>query len=389
MTTGILCQLSTWLSIIELYLTKPEDSTQLQHWVESAEELAEQYLESDELLDAGLQILAIYKKYHEQLIQKTNSHLRSTTHIAEDAIDRIMAHMNELCVRPQIEQRTEAWYEQIAHVLGASELDDIFASPRTRAIMVMSKAFPQHRPSQPLAVFSNHMSAFDWGIRFEPIVKKIYELKYNAEVKELGRLVSNIDSRVSASPDGLVYSGPKLGRLLEIKCPVTREPDGTISKKYYNQMQSQLFVTGIEYCDFVEAVFVSKYSTDIPRHGPGLYCGEILLIETINDDACTYSYLYSDINPTEEFHPILRSNQTIVEHIPWSLYSWHEQIVHADPHWWPKIKPAVDLFWEDVEKAKRGEFIVPDAKPRKTKEHPCLIVIKQDNNEEQQIQIPT
>lgn len=389
MATSIICQLSTWLSIIELYLTKPEDLTQLEHWMDSAEELAEQHLVSEELLDAGLKILQIYKKHHLQHIQHSQTHLQTTTHITEDAIEKITHHMNELCVRPQIEQRTEAWYDQIARVLGASEFDDIFASPRTRAMLVMSKAFPQHRPSQPLAVPSSAMTAFDWGIRFEPVVKQIYELKYSAEVKELGRLVSTIDPRVSASPDGLVYSGPKLGRLLEIKCPVTREPDGIISKKYYNQMQSQLFVTGIEYCDFVEAVFISKYSSDIQRYGPGLYCGEILLVETQTDELCTNSYIYSPINLTEEFIPTLKENQTIIERIPWTLYSWHEQVVHADHHWWTKVKPAVDLFWEDVEKAKRGEFTVPDAKPRKVKEQPCLIVIKQDSEPPTQITIET
>lgn len=380
-TGTMIADISNWLSMIELYLVTPEDLTQLEHWIESAEELADHCFSPDdddahEIVDV---ILDTYEKKHKKIIEEKHATLRTTTHIGKDAIDHIINHMNELCVRPQIEQRTEAWYEQIAHVLGASEFDDIFGSPRARAQLVMSKAHPQPRSQQPLAVFSDHMSAFDWGIRFEPVVKEIYQLKYNAEVKELGRLVSKVDPRVSASPDGLVYSGPKLGRLLEIKCPVTREPDGSISKKYYNQMQSQLFVTGIEYCDFVEAVFISKYSSDISRNGPGMYYGEILLVETL-DTMSNYSYMYSPINHEGDFTPELKENQTILERIPWCLYSWHEQIVHADQSWWTKVKPAVDLFWEDVEKAKRGDFTVPESsRPRKAKAEPqCLIVIKSD-----------
>ena len=83
------------------------------------------------------------------------------------------------------------------------------------------------------------MSAFDWGIRFEPVVKQIYVEKYGTTLKELGRLHHPVNPMCTASPDGLVYHcprGQRTGRLIEIKCPVTREIDGTIQKWQHDKL---------------------------------------------------------------------------------------------------------------------------------------------------------
>ena len=366
---SLIHNLVSWLSTLEHVIPIPGDTTQITEWLESAEDIIDDHLKTDDRY--AMQILDAYVRQHMLRINKLSS-------VAAVSPEQI-THMDELCTRPQIEQRTEAWYRQMRSILGASELEDIFGTPRVRALLVMSKANPQPRPPQSLAVFSCRMSAFDWGIRFEPVVKQIYEHIYGAKIKELGRLISAADSRLTASPDGLVYSsttGEKTGRLIEIKCPVTREPDGKISKKYYTQMQSQLFVTGIQTCDFVEAVFTSAYSADIHRCGPGQFYGEILLIETILLQGVQYSYAYGPVNHPEEFIPEnLQPNQAIVERIPWRLHSWHEQIVTADPRWWAKVKPATELFWADVESAKAGIFVVPES-TRVKKEKNCLIVIK-------------
>jgi hypothetical protein len=58
-------------------------------------------------------------------------------------------------------------------------------------------------------------------------------------------------------------------------------------------------------------------------------------------------------------------NEMLMERIPWSLYSWQEQVVLRAAGWWEGVKPVIDAFWEDVERAKRGEFVVPEARPRK------------------------
>jgi hypothetical protein len=267
----------------------------------------------------------------------------------------------------------------MATILSASELGHLFASPYERGKFVLSKTEPPAPRYQPLAIPSDRMMAFDWGIRFEPVVKQIYEEKYGVTLKELGRLVHPVDPRCSASPDGLIYDCPKnerTGRLIEIKCPVTRELDGKISKKYLWQMQMQLHVTNLKYCDFVEAVIVSKYNNTVHQEGPSHYYGYVAVIRyaEMKGDQEFY-YVYSPINCDSDWTPEIKEEEELIEITPWRLLQWSEQLVVRSEEWWASLKPMMDTFWEDVEKAKQGLFAAPESSrtTKKTKEEKCLI----------------
>lgn len=342
-------RLSTWINLVDSWLSIPSDESQLATWSSTTRTLADAYDFTDEEETAVTAVIAAW----ETTIR------RSFTATAVPAATA--AHMEALLAREQIEQRTPAWYAQTAVVISASELSTLFGPPRARAQLVMAKtALPAPRP-QIHARSSTAMGPFDWGIRFEPVVKQIYCHLYQAEIKELGRLTDLEDKRVTASPDGLVYSGPRAGRLIEIKCPVTREPDGSVPKEYYAQMQLQMRVTGCEACDYVEAQFVSPYSKELGRIGPGQFCGEIALIYDTETTEMRYEY-----GPLQGLvDPEMGETEMLMERIPWSLYSWQEQVVLRAEGWWEGVKPIIDAFWEDVERAKRGEFVVPEARPRK------------------------
>jgi hypothetical protein len=230
------------------------------------------------------------------------------------------------------------------------------------------------------------MSAFDWGIRFEPVVKQIYIEKYQTTLLELGRLHHQVQPMCTASPDGLVYDCPKgqrTGRLIEIKCPVTRKIDGTIPKDYYTQMQMQLHVTGLKHCDYIEAEFASPYHTISPKEGPALYSGFIALL-FIRNPSCPdapgrFDYRYSPVNVSYDWEPMLDAHEEMVECIPWRLMKWNEQLVVRNDEWWVSLQPILRTFWEDVDRAKRGEFTIPDStrptKRAKTTQasHQCMI----------------
>jgi hypothetical protein len=266
----------------------------------------------------------------------------------------------------------------MGNILSASELGSLFGSVRARAQLILSKVNFVPRPQQSLAVFSSSMSAFDWGIRFEPVVKQIYEHLYGAKIQELGRLVGTVDPRVSASPDGLIVEAAdpaRVGRLIEIKCPVTRQPDGKVPKDYYAQMQMQMHVTGLHECDFVEVVFNASYSSPIHRCGPGLFNGYVALVQAnqIQEDgshAATFRYEYSPLNALSDWTPgDLKEGEFACEISPWSAFEIHEQRVLMDPTWWPHVKPKVDAFWEDVAKAKADptylrEHLAPARAPK-------------------------
>ena len=349
-------RLIAWLTLIE-HMPKPRDQKQLLDWLEEADQLSEGFDLPEEIVDLMLD------GYEESMV------FEKSPIISKDILDA-------LCNRPQIEQRTAAWYQQAVTLLTASELGNLFGSVKQRAHLIMSKVNPVLRPSKVLAMPSNEMNAMDWGVRFEPVVKDIYNFKYGTTIKELGRIINPEDNRCSASPDGLIYSDPsnlRTGRLIEIKCPVTRKPDGKIPKDYYIQIQMQLKVTGMTHCDFVEAVFDSPYGVK-PREvqtrlTPPQFQGEILLVQ----DAEGYSrYEYGPVNQIP-FDLPLKLEETLVERIPWTLTEWHEQVVAQSESWWQTTKPLMNAFWTDVERARIDPSFLEEHLKKKEKEDKCLI----------------
>ena len=378
-----------WIEWIEASLPYPKNEGEVADWIERANDPPFE-LEDDEVYD---RILDGYEATFRRAFQTAQAQAQvvgSETVVPDPTLQTMM---DALCARQQTEQRSAAWYEQATRLLTASELGGLTGSPRARAQLIMSKLNPKERQSQTLAVPSASMTPFDWGIRFEPVVKLIYEHKHRVEIRELGRLVSEADERCSASPDGLLYSDPtneRTGRLIEIKCPVTRIPDGKVPKDYYSQIQMQLHVTGLPSCHFVEAVFTSPYSSPLKRPQlltfgppePPLW-GEILLIQTSVGDSHTNRYEYGPVNGKAVWAPSV--NEILLETIPWTLYRWSDQLVPHDPTWWPALKPMVDSFWADVEKARTDpSFLAPLLAPIKKKEEACAIQLKVPGQPEQQ-----
>jgi hypothetical protein len=357
--------------LFDNWIPKPEDSIQIEQWVESAKEIIHMFEYTEEEEQYMNRIIEMY-------CLDASSTNEITNEITNDPSDKNA--LDELLRRKQTEQRTPEWYAQMSTIVSASEISNLFSTPYQRAKFVISKTIPPAHRNQSLAVMSERMSAFDWGIRFEPVVKQIYEFKYAATIKELGRLHHPLDPKCTASPDGLIYDSArpeKIGRLIEIKCPVTREIDGKVPKEYYAQMQLQLNVTGRSQCEYVEASFSSIYNTMPQKQGPPQYYGLIALIRKegalFNQE---FSYEYGPVN-NDEWRPDTKEmDKEIVEIIPWRLLEWSEQVIVRNEEWWTTLQPLMELFWEDVEKAKRGEFVMPEsARPaKKAKVESCKIM---------------
>jgi len=389
-----------WIEWIEATLPYPKNEEGIDSWIELANDPPFDLEDCpDDIIDRILDgYEAVFRRAFHAATATVTVDVGSGTSVPDPVI---LAKMDTLCARQQTEQRSAAWYEQATRLLTASELGGLTGSPRARAQLIMSKLGPKERLSQSLAVPSANMTPFDWGIRFEPVVKLIYEHKHRVEIRELGRLVSEEDKRCSASPDGLLYSDPtnvRTGRLIEIKCPVTRVPDGKVPKDYYSQIQMQLYVTGLLSCHFVEAVFTSPYSSPLKRpqmltfDQKDALWGEILLIQTAAGDSHTDRYEYGPVN--DKAPVALSLNETLLETIPWTLYRWSDQLVAKDPAWWPALKPTVDAFWVDVEKARTDpSFLAPLLAPIKKKEEACAIQLQQSQYHREEevcaIQLPS
>ncbi len=297
--------------------------------------------------------------------------------IEEVQVDPLIAKAEALLTVRQVEQRTEQWYNEMKVLLTASELGTLFKTPRARGQLVLSKASnePPAARAAPLPVDSSLMSPFDWGIRFEPVIKQLYEWKHpGLKVHEVGRLYHPTLERCAASPDGVVLgSGPKAGRLIEIKCPVTRDIGHEIPQEYFAQMQQQLEVCDLEECDYVEAKLRAPYSSAAPSalEGPPLASGVILRVEHTDDEGKTTSqYIYGDVNCGD---PEVPEGWHIIERVPWDLMGWHLVTVNRNREWWLGALERIRAFWADVELAKAGNFELPGvarAATRRSREEP-------------------
>ena len=270
----------------------------------------------------------------------------------------------DVLARPQIPQRTPAWYAQGKEVLTASEFSKLLGTPRSVSQLVLSKAgmSPQQSTNR-LACMTCEMGPFDWGIRFEPVVKQILTEKWGVEIAEAGRVSHAEDTHVAASPDGIFLAATdpaRVGRLVEIKCPLSRAIGEGIPFDYWCQMQVQMEVTGIGECDYVEVKLDSKM--DLSGNADGF----VWLLQ--NPSTCEMRYAYTEAEILPGFD--------VIEKVPWRLNSMYTETIARDAGWYKSTAEQRRLFWENVEKARQGQFqVVPGKTVVVTKEPAqCLIV---------------
>jgi hypothetical protein len=290
-----------------------------------------------------------------------------------------------LMQRPQTTQRTLDWYTEFKRCLTASEFYKIVCPPRERGILVLQKSgkLELNGRSSNTAVLRCNMSAFDWGICFEPVVKLILESTWESTIHDVGRFVHLTNTKLAASPDGLIIKSVKHpemgGHLLEIKCPKSRTIGLKVPIEYFYQMQLQLEVTGVRACEYVEAKFDFKEENFVkPLSG---WYGKIAVIGYFNEKAYEWlpcKYIYGPLADLD-WKPDLGLNENILEMNQWVCEKIHHERVYRDEVWFSKLIPKIDEFWSDVEKSKNGEFVLAESS-RKKKEVLCLI--KDDSESE-------
>ena len=105
------------------------------------------------------------------------------------------------------------------------------------------------------------------GKKLEEPVTLMYEYQNDVKVKEFGLLGHEVHTFLGASPDGICSPYKRngktktdlVGRMLEIKCPLTRKikykgeiKDNICPIYYWDQVQNQLACCDLEECDFVQ-----------------------------------------------------------------------------------------------------------------------------------------
>lgn len=100
-----------------------------------------------------------------------------------------------------------------------------------------------------LKKFSGNTATFH-GEEYEDIAREMYDKERGQKTHEIGLCPHPIHTWLGGSPDGVTESG----RLVEIKCPLSRkiDKDGKIPHHYMAQVQLLMHILDLPVCDFVQ-----------------------------------------------------------------------------------------------------------------------------------------
>ena len=305
------------------------------------------------------------------------------------SIEDRLAHIERILSSNQVPQRTPEWYNQSKTVLTASEFSTILGTAHAVSMLALQKATS---PSENIrlsttACCTPEMGPFDWGIRFEPAVKQLLCQIGGLTIIDVGRIVHPENTRLAASPDGIIRSADdsrRIGRLVEIKCPVRRKIDGTIPFHYWCQMQIQMEVTSTDECEYVEIGFESGYKDHLyslegskESVSPELYdseaakpkhSGHVWLYQ--EPDTLELKYAYTSV----EKDTLEQTGWYLQEEIPWYVKKMFQTVVRRDRNWYKTTLEKQNIFWSRVDDARRGEIEAPKKRAEKSIVRVCKIV---------------
>ena len=182
---------------------------------------------------------------------------------------------------PLVEQKSPEWFQLREGMISASDagyfLKKCGAARATDTLRLKLGLKTYPNSSAPPLMHGN---------TYEDITRAIYESRNRVEVAEYG-IITSPTNYIGASPDGVVVKclssswecQSRLGRLLEIKNPYSREIDSSIKPEYMVQILQQQYTTQLPICDFVETTIVDKYSTT----SAGNYKPYLTLEDMLND----------------------------------------------------------------------------------------------------------
>lgn len=295
--------------------------------------------------------------------------------------------VNQLKNLPQPVQKSQEWYQQRSTCLTATSISTVIdEDPYHYPIDILFDKCGQSAP------FIENADVHH-GKKYEQIGTLFYSFRNHVKVAEYGLLQSNQTSFIAASPDGICESvcpsnhlTKMVGRLLEIKFPrrrriiTTGTLDGEICPHYYYvQVQTQLYVTQLDECDFLQCK-VEEYDSyeDYVNDGtdslPGLSKSSLLekgcliqLLPKANilkaDGLFLAKYIYPPkLHMTLEeiekwvaqtfltYHQSEHAADYVLDRvIYWKLSKIACHLITADKDWFNSKLPMLHQFWDYVQ----------------------------------------
>ena len=277
----------------------------------------------------------------------------SDTEFKEEVVEDVRMSIQErvdvlLSTYGHNDQRTAAWHTKRGEMLTASEIYKTVAgaTPASRRELIVSKLVPRDSGNQGGA------RSLMWGTQFEPVAKNIYETMNGVRIADTTCVPHPEHSFLGASPDGLQLDNEqRFGRLVEFKCPISRDFDETtpVPDMYIHQMQLQMACTGMDACDYAEFKFkIVNYSewmdTDVKYKSAFL---------GMNDGSFHYRDPADSRSVTEwknETLAQLKCND-IDEYqlVWWVLVKTRFHSVEKDPLWLETNLPFFEQTWKEVQ----------------------------------------
>jgi len=308
----------------------------------------------------------------------------------ESDLHYLECKLAELETIPQPEQRTPEWYEFRNNRLTASDLWGVMDDNESKMHDILKKKCGVQQSYKPGPAILH-------GIKFEDVATWIYQRRNDVDMVEFGCLPHRFVPYFGASPDGICGTNSKnknyIGRMLEIKCPKSRVITGFIPEVYRAQIQGQLEVCDLEYCDFLECdikVYNSKEdfladslvingengieTIDYSKTKAGNEKGAIFEIQNSQTKGYTYKYNYdslSSIEDIDEWEDPLFDIVIDSEHLEhagttfWYLNNMSTVLVKRDRQWFTENFYKIRNFWSNVENARING--IPERKKKETK----------------------
>lgn len=163
--------------------------------------------------------------------------------------------MNKL----NVEQGSDEWLVARLGKVTASRMADVMATRKDGKAAAARADYLHELVCEVLSGLpqpSYVSAAMRWGIEHEPEAKRLYAFDRDVELEGGGFVLHERIAFFGASPDSFVSTVDGELGLAEFKCPETRTHlhtlrSGAIDGGYFLQMQAQMAVTGLPWCDFV------------------------------------------------------------------------------------------------------------------------------------------
>ena len=287
------------------------------------------------------------------------------------------------------DQRTPEWYEMRKNKLTASSFADALGKGHFKGRNESLHDKIIDKPFEPNPIT-------EWGVKYEEVATRFYEFLTGTKIYEFGLIPHSEFPAFGASPDGIcdIDSPPEyIGRMLEIKCPPKRKFTKSVPKHYWMQMQGQLEVCDLEYCDFLECeikVYDSKEAfiedslvtknddgtetIDYRKTKAGNEKGAIFEIQNSQTKGYTYKYNYESLDSLDtinEWEDPLFDLVIDSEHLEhagttfWYLNKMSTVLVQRDRKWFTENFYKIRDFWTRVEHARIHG--IPERKKKETK----------------------